>query len=86
MVKMIKPYDEMTLSELISENIAISEIREDFRQKQIQITKLIDLRVAEQNIKSKVESMSTEEKQAMYTQLVSAGVATTEAKGVKSNG
>jgi len=83
---MVKNYDELTLSEAITENIKISELREQLRQDQIKLTKIIDLRVAEQNIKSKVESMSTEEKQAMYTQLVSAGVAMTEAKGVKPNG
>lgn len=86
MVKLTKSYDEMTLSELISENIAISNQREQLRQEQIKITRFIDLKTAENNIASKVESMSTEEKQAMYTQLISAGVATTDAKGVKSNG
>lgn len=86
MEKLTKPYEDMSLSEALTENIKISELREQLRQDQIKLTKIIDLRVAEQSIASKVETMSTEEKQVMYTQLVSAGVATTVAKGIKSNG
>ena len=76
-------YDSMSLEELEAENIRLSNERNAIKQQQMELTAVIDRKIAERDAALKLSAMSPAERAAL-TQIVQVQVASVSATAKKA--